>query len=568
MQRSLRKFAVAAITLAMCATAAVCASTQATAPQPLPLRAELKPGEVLRYELEVSASFLPQADTPGAILNPPRGPCDYSLSAIVTLRPQPADKDGNTPVEATYSEGRVTSVRCAPLNEVWFQHRLNALQAAPVTFRVGPHGETAFLRGAAKYFDYWNGAELLRKVTRDLLQTEFSSQPVAPRATWKPHGQFAYGKDNGLHDLELSAAEMQFRNLVDVAGTSCAWITSKYVFSPLDLPASTTIRGGVVAPGPGNNAVAAVLEISLLLDRSSHHIAWLHRAQTIDNRLTLASPYDDPDDPPADDPSADPEDENPMPDLSGMRAENPSRYPYMTFHFQQDAKARLLPAQNSMEWLTALRRFEEAPEPETAPSAARTTVNPGPIAEAAKSAALQKTTRVAVDSDTLISTPAGFTRYEKGLCGDVWFCAAVSVGLPGEVQISEDTPLRSVYLVKKGDLIVSVALGPALDRQHPGLTDEEELKEATHYYLSNYVWLAVKPGIGTSFSGATLDGYPGLVTTFRATQRDLADLNGVLGMVLTPWGKVIPVSCESDGARSADLQALCEKIVTSVSVRR
>ena len=73
------------------------------------LEADLKPGEVLRYELDAAGSFLPIADASGAILTPARGPCDYSLTAIVTLRPQSPDKDGNTPVEARYSETRVTS---------------------------------------------------------------------------------------------------------------------------------------------------------------------------------------------------------------------------------------------------------------------------------------------------------------------------------------------------------------------------------------------------------------------------------------------------------------------------
>ena len=187
---------------------------------------------------------------------------------------------------------------------------------------------------------------------------------------------------------------------------------------------------------------------------------------------------------------------------------------------------------------------------------------------AAKPAVVKRSTRIMVDSDTLVATPAGFTRYEKGLCRDAWFCATVSVGLPGDVQVSEDTPLRTVYLAKKGDTLFSVAVGPALDRRSPGLTEDEELKKQANYYLANYVWLAAKPGIGTNFSGATLDGYPGLITDFKATQRDLADIHGVLGLVLTPWGKVVPVSCSSDHAASAELQAVCEKIITSVTLRR
>ena len=77
------------------------------------LHADLNPGDALRYELEAAGSFLPIADASGAILTPPRGPCDYSLVSIVTLRAQAPDKDGNIPVEAKYSETRVSSVRCA-----------------------------------------------------------------------------------------------------------------------------------------------------------------------------------------------------------------------------------------------------------------------------------------------------------------------------------------------------------------------------------------------------------------------------------------------------------------------
>jgi hypothetical protein len=143
----------------------------------------------------------------------------------------------------------------------------------------------------------------------------------------------------------------------------------------------------------------------------------------------------------------------------------------------------------------------------------------------------------------------------------------VSVALPGDVQVSEDTPLRTVYLAQKGDLLVSVAIGPALDLRAMGLTDDEQLRRQASYYLDNYVWLAAKPGIGTSFQSATLDGYPSLIAEFNATQRDLANIHGVLGLMLTPWGKVVPVSCSADRS-SAEFEELCQKVVTSVSLRR
>jgi len=533
------------------------------------LQAEIKPGEALRYELEAAAAFLPIANVSGANLSPARGPCDYAMSAIVTLRPEPPDKDGNIPVEARYSETRVTSVRCALFSPQDFQKRLAALEASTVMFRVGPHGETAFHSNDG-YFRYWDGGELLRKVTQDLLQTEFAPEPVAEGASWKPRGQFAYAHDRALKDLELSAADLRFRNLVPVDGKKCAWVTSQYVFSPIDLPAAGMAPGGRVVPAAGNNAVAAVLHISLLLDPASHHVAWLHRSQTIDNKLTLASPFDESD--PADDPKDDndPEDsENPMPDLSSMRSDNPGRYPFMTFHFAEEARARLLVTERSTEWLAALKHFEATPEPETGtvPVPAVKTLLPNPIVEAAKPEVVKRTTRVVVDSESLVATPAGFTRYEKGLCRDVWFCATASVALPGDVQVAEDTPLHTVYLAQKGNLQLSVAVGPALDQRHLGLTDDEQLQKQAEYYLANYVWMAEKPGIGTSFASATLDGYPGLVADFSATQRDMANIHGMLGLILTPWGKTVPVSCSSDHG-SAELQALCQKVIASVSLRR
>jgi len=571
MNRELSIFAIAglALTLGLAAPRVEGQTHAAPAPHKLLLHADVKPGEVLRYEVEAAASFVPIADASGAILTPARGPCDYALAAIVTLRPQAADKDGNFPVEARYSDLRVTSVRCALFSAADFQKRLAALESSPVMFRVGPHGETLLSQASNGYFKYWDGGDLLRKLTQDLLQTQFSPQPVAAGDSWKPRGQFAYPHDRALKDLELSGADLRFRNLVQVDGKSCAWVTSQYVFSPIDLPAAGTASGGRVVPAAGNNAVAAVLRISLLLDPANHHVAWLHRSQTIDNKLTLASPYDDSG--PADDPPEpdEPDWENPMPDLSSMRSDNPGRYPFMTFHFQEEARARLLPDDGSVEWLAALKRFEATPEPQSGsiPVPATKTLLPNPMIQAAKPAVVKRSTRVVVDSESLVATPAGFTRYEKGLCRDVWFCASVSVALPGDVQVSEDTPLRTVYLAKNGDLLVSVAVGPALDLRSSGLTEDEQLRKQADYYLANYVWLAAKPGIGTNFSSATLDGYPSLIAEFSATQRDLANIHGVLGLMLTPWGKVVPVSCSSD-RWSAEFGALCQKVVTSVSLRR
>jgi hypothetical protein len=559
---------------AVLALATMSASAQSHATPParkILLQAQIKPGEVLRYELEAAGSFLPTADASGAILSPPRGPCDYRLTAMVTLRPQAADKDGNTPVEASYSETRVASVRCALFTPADFQKRLAALESAPILFRVGPHGETFMRHDLDGYFRYWDGGDLLRRITEDLLQTEFAPHRVAEGDSWKARGQFAYAQDRALKDLELSGSDLRFRKMVQIDGRSCDWVTSQYVFSPIDLPAAGKASGGRTIPAAGNNAVAAVLHISLLLDSASHHVAWLYRSQTIDNKLTLASPFDDSD--PADDPLAQdvPDGQNPMPDLSSRRSDNPGRYPLMTFHFQEEARARLLTSEGSSAWLTALKQFESTPEPETGttPIPATKTILPNPMIQAAKPAVVKQTTQVVIDSDSLLGTPAGFTRYEKALCRDVWFCATVSVALPGEVQISEDTPLRTVYFAGNGEgRALTISIGPALDCKNHGLTDDEELRKQAEYYLTNYVWLAAKPGIATNFSSASLDGYPGVIADFHATQRDMANIQGMVGLLLSPWGKVVPVSCSSDREFNQQSRSLCEKAIASVRLRR
>jgi len=190
------------------------------------------------------------------------------------------------------------------------------------------------------------------------------------------------------------------------------------------------------------------------------------------------------------------------------------------------AKARLLPENSSMEWLSALHRFEQSPAPESGAGADR----PSVVAQAAKPAVLKRSARVAFDSDNLSLTPSGFTRYEKVLCNS-WECVGASLALPGQVDILDDSPLRSVYLAKKDGISVSVVLGPALER-YPGPDRRRRNSRSTRkYYLANYVWLAVKAGIGSSSSSATVDGYPALVTDFRATQRDLADMHAWLGLI-------------------------------------
>jgi hypothetical protein len=59
-----------------------------------------------------------------------------------------------------------------------------------------------------------------------------------------------------------------------------------------------------------------------------------------------------------------------------------------------------------------------------------------------------------------------------------------------------------------------------------------------------------------------------VLVEFDAMQRDLADIHGVLGLMLSPWGKVVPVSCTFDRGSTSEFQALCGQVITSLSLRR
>src|SRR5258708_19946878 len=105
MKRTLCIFVHTALAVMLCTPSVTRVDAQAaSAPHKLMLHADLKPGDVLRYELEAAGSFVPVADASGAILTPPRGLCEYALAAIVTLRPQDPDKDATIPSQPPYTE--------------------------------------------------------------------------------------------------------------------------------------------------------------------------------------------------------------------------------------------------------------------------------------------------------------------------------------------------------------------------------------------------------------------------------------------------------------------------------
>lgn len=508
------------------------AQSQASAPS-VPLASTLTPGETLRYEIEASTSY--SADVmEGYSTTAPLGPCQYSLGGVLALKAGSVDPDGNVPVKAEYHDVKVTHWHCRDFDQKKVERGLRDFAASNVVYQVGPHGEVGFQHAARDRFTYLSAVDLLSKVTLDLLQTRLANRPVSIGSSWKPQGQFTYWKDYLLSGLDLSAATMRWKSTPKIGGRDCAWITSKYVFAPTESSSGPVTAGGSLRQQP-TNVVAGVLDVSLLFDPQIRHIAWLSRYYKVENHVSV-QPEEEPD-----------------PEV-------------LTIRWEEEAKARFIPEKDSIAWLAALKVFESTPEPGAvaAQPAAQTGTS---VAELARKAVPNKRSSTA-EMDTLDFTPQGFTRWEREFCDSSWYCTKLSIALPGEVKVAEDAPLQTAYLSRIDGSLLTVTVGPILQRKYQGLTAEEELKKQTDFYLANQIWMTNKPGISIESQSTSVDGYSAMLTTFRGERRDLVGIHGELAILLSPWGESFPITCTVEQGKFATLHATCERILGLVRVRR
>jgi hypothetical protein len=482
-----------------------------------PLTGRLNAGSELRYEIETTTSY--SADLmEGYKTTAPLGPCQYSLFAVLTLTAAPADADGNIPVKAEYRDAKVTSWRCARFERVAVDKSLRDFAASPVVYQVGPHGEAGFQRNNRDRFTYQSAANLLSKITLDLLQTRIGDGPVSVGGSWKPHGQFTYWKDYLLSGLELSAATMRWKGTPRIAGRDCAWITSRYVFAPTESSGSNPVTAGGTLRQQPTNVVAGVLDVSLLFDTQNRHIAWLDRSYRVDNHVSVK-----------------PEEE-----------EDPE---VLTVRWVEEGKARFISEKDSVEWMAALKTFESTPDAGSAGARPE-----GRTTQVKKKAAHAET-------DTLDFTPPGFNRWERKFCESSWYCTQVSVALPGDIKVVEDASQQTVYLAKTSDAVITVTVGPILPRKFQGLTPEEELKKQSEFFLANQLWMMNHPGISLESEDASLDGYSARTTIFRGQRRDLTSIQGTLAVLLSPWGESVPITCAIDQRDAQKVHSICGRII-------
>jgi hypothetical protein len=113
----------------------------------------------------------------------------------------------------------------------------------------------------------------------------------------------------------------------------------------------------------------------------------------------------------------------------------------------------------------------------------------------------------------------------------------------------------------------STTVGPELDIHDRGLTVEEELAKQTKYYIANRLWLA-GPGTSLKQLNTQIDGHPALVTDFTAARADGTSMQGTLAMLLTEWGKVVPVVCEYDGSDASVIESGCRRAIASIRIKQ
>jgi hypothetical protein len=499
----------------------------------IPLHAALTPGEVLRYEIETSTSYSASV-LEGYSTTMPLGPCQYSVGANITLKVGSVAEDGNIPVKAEYQDLKVTGWNCRDFEQKKLERTLHDFTGSGIVYQVGPHGEVGFPHTARDRFTYWSAADLLNKVTLDLLQARLADSPVSVGRSWKPHGQFTYWKDYLLSGLDVSAATMRWTSTPKVAGRDCASITSKYVFAPTDSVPSAITAGGTLRQQP-TNVVAGVLDVSLLFDLQDRHIVWLNRSYKIENHVSV-QPEQDPD-----------------PEV-------------LTIRWLESGKARFISEKNSIEWMSGLKRFESSPVPNSVPRKPATGTGPS-VAELTR-VPVSKRTSAHAELDTLDVTPKGFSRWEREFCQSSWYCTHFSFALPGEVKIAEDLALQTVYLAKTSDSVVTIAVGPVIQRKYQGLRADEELRKQSEFFLANQLWMMNKPGIGLEAEDTSVDGYPARITTFRGQRRDLVSVQGSLVVLLSPWGESFPITCTVDQRDADRLRSTCERIFGLVRMRR
>lgn len=488
----------------------------AQAPVPSGMVSKFVAGTSSRYEFE-GLVHIATEHAPGVKINVPSD-CSYSVKAVLKFDFASRSSEGALSGQVSFQGVTANIPECASAKKARVTELLKDLESKGMGFEIAPAGDVRLTKPFRA--DEPELIVILRKAAWDLLQPDVSDKSMSRNSPWVSSRKFLYWPDTFVDGMEVAASSGHYARDLQINGANCALLEYRQVFSPTDLPAYVDARSRAT-DFTGTTLVTGHGSVSLLWNRDEQRIAYLRRKRTIDNRMMLR--YD-----PADE------------------TNDIARY-----LMEEESTLRFLPEKNSEAWLAELHHFESSASE---------------VSAEAKAAGLRRQAVAEREiSDITDRTPRGFERWRKTFCHQQ-FCFELSVAVPEGTEVADSSPTTVLLLGKSGGRSVTVAVGPILDVQGAGLTEEELLRQQTARMIQNDLWFSRGTGDPLNFDSESLHDRPAGFSDFSTQARDLTPMRGRLVMVIGPYGRLVSVACahaESD----ADLDAVCQAVTWSVLIQ-
>jgi hypothetical protein len=488
----------------------------AQTPVPTDMVSKFVVGTSSRYEFE-GLVHIATEHAAGVKINVPSD-CSYSIKAVLKFDFSAKSAEGALSGQVSLQGVTANIPECASAKKARVTELVKDLESKGMGFEIAPAGDVRLTRPFRA--DEPELVVILRKAAWDLLQPDVSDKSMSRNSPWVSSRKFLFWPDTFVDGMEVAASSGHYAGDVQIGRVNCAALEYQQVFSPTDLPAYVDARSRAT-DFTGTTMVTGHGSVSLLWNRDEQRIVYLHRKRTVDNRMLLR--YD-------------PEDET----------KDVARY-----LMEEESTLRWLPEENSEAWLAELHRFESSASEVSAEA----------------KAAGRKRQEIAEReiSDITDRTPRGFERWRKTFCHQQ-FCFELSVAVPEGTEVADSSAMTALLIGKSGEKTVTIAVGPILDVQGAGLTEEELLRQQTGRMIQNDLWFARGTGEPLNFDSESLHDRPAGGSDFSAKSRGLTPMRGRLVMVIGPYGRLVPVACahaESEG----DLEAVCQAVTWSILIQ-
>jgi hypothetical protein len=474
------------------------------------------PGTSVRYELEAQVHV--ESEHEASIRLKAPSDCTYALEAVMKLDFISMSAEGAVSGRVSFQGVETTIPECANMRRERMTEAVNEFKTKGVAFEIYPAGDVRLTRPFESQEPEL--ASVLRKAAWDALQPRLSDRAVPAGSSWATSRRYLYWPDTFVDGMDISSTAMHYARDVQIGLVNCKLLEYKQVFSPADAEAYVEPRTRA-SDFTGTTVVTGHSSVSLLWEGATQRMVYLRRTRTIDNRLMLKYV---------------PRDES----------NKVGRY-----LVEEESTLRWLPEENSQDWLAELHHFESSADQPT-PQA----VGPARTRESVESREI---------SDLQDRVPRGFEHWRKSFCNGP-LCFELSVAVPEGTHLADSGNTTVLLLSGSADRSITVAIGPIFDLQCCGLTEEELLEQRTERFIRNNLWFARGSGTPLNFSSESLHDRPAGFSEFSSEGRDLKPIRGRLVMVVTPYNRLLPVSCAySDG--QSELDSVCQTVIASLVIR-